>query len=78
LSCAAGGTSDTVEMPDRAKLRVNEDIQEPKVRVIDPSGRVLGIMPTQMALRLARERGLDLVELNAKAVPPMCKMMRWS
>jgi translation initiation factor IF-3 len=60
-----------------AKIRVNEDLELPEVRVIDADGRVIGVMPTRGALRLARAQGLDLVEVNPKASPPMCKMMKW-
>jgi translation initiation factor IF-3 len=45
------------------------------VRVIDEEGNQLGIMPVMEALRLARDRGLDLVEVQALAVPPVCRIM---
>ena len=43
--------------------------------MINSAGDMLGIMPTQEALRLAREEGLDLVEINPKAAPPVCKIL---
>ena len=36
---------------------------------------MLGVMPTQDALRLAKEKDLDLVEVNPKGIPPVCKIM---
>lgn len=38
-------------------------------------GGMLGVLPTQQALREAQERGLDLVEVNPKASPPVCKIL---
>jgi translation initiation factor IF-3 len=43
--------------------------------VIDEDGAQLGILPTREALRLATERGLDLVEVAPNAVPPVCKLL---
>jgi translation initiation factor IF-3 len=45
------------------------------VRVIDENGEQLGILPTRQALDLARERGLDLVEVAPNAIPPVCRLM---
>jgi translation initiation factor IF-3 len=55
--------------------RVNEEIQAPEVRVIDEEGKNLGIFPISQALELAAEKGLDLVEINPKAVPPITKIL---
>ncbi len=55
--------------------RVNEEIRAREVRVIDPSGNQIGIMPLREALRLAEERQLDLVEIAPQAKPPVCKLM---
>jgi translation initiation factor IF-3 len=46
-----------------------------EVRVIDDTGTQLGIMAPQQALALARSKGLDLVEVAAAAVPPVCRIM---
>lgn len=54
--------------------RINERIRVPQVRLIDESGQALGIVPTHEALRLARERGLDLMEVSPQAQPPVCKI----
>jgi translation initiation factor IF-3 len=45
------------------------------VRVIDPEGNQLGIIPIQAALASAEEFGLDLVEVSPNATPPVCKIM---
>lgn len=43
--------------------------------MIDEKGAQLGVMPLSQALNLAYERGLDLVEITDKAVPPVCKII---
>ena len=55
--------------------RTNYKIRVPSVRVIDVNGNMLGVMQTRDALRLAEDRGLDLVEITPNAVPPVCKIM---
>jgi translation initiation factor IF-3 len=45
------------------------------VRVIGPTGAMLGVMSVREALRAAQEHNLDLVEVNPKAEPPVCKVM---
>ena len=44
------------------------------MRVIDDAGNQLGILPPFEALKIARERGLDLVEVSPSAVPPVCRI----
>jgi translation initiation factor IF-3 len=56
-------------------LRVNNQIRVPQVQVIDDQGGQLGVMATFEALKLARERDLDLVEVNPNSQPPMAKIM---
>ncbi|WP_204520182.1 translation initiation factor IF-3 [Silvibacterium dinghuense] len=55
-------------------IRINERIRAREVRVIDDAGEQLGIMPPFEALKVARERGLDLVEVSPNAVPPVCRI----
>ena len=55
--------------------RVNNRIRVPEVRVIDENGDMLGVLSTPDALRRARDLGLDLVEINPKANPPVCKIL---
>jgi translation initiation factor IF-3 len=45
------------------------------VRIINHEGKMLGVMPTYEAMRLAEAAGLDLVEVSPKAIPPVCKIM---
>ena len=47
----------------------------PEVRVITEEGDQLGVMDTRDAVRMARERGLDLVEVAATADPPVCRII---
>jgi translation initiation factor IF-3 len=55
--------------------RINHRIRVPQVRVVSNEGEMLGVLDTSDALRRAREAGLDLVEVNPKAFPPVCKIM---
>ncbi|MEQ8458795.1 MAG: translation initiation factor IF-3 [Sandaracinaceae bacterium] len=54
---------------------MNDRIRVPEVRVIGAEGEMLGIMATIDAKKLARSKELDLVEVNPKAQPPVCKVM---
>jgi translation initiation factor IF-3 len=56
-------------------LRINHRIRVPEIRVILDEGEQLGVMPTHEALRLAEEKGLDLVEISPRAFPPVCRIM---
>ena len=57
------------------ELRVNDRIRISPIRLIDDEGEQVGIVPTDEARRMARERGLDLVEVAPNARPPVCKLM---
>lgn len=57
------------------QTRVNERIRIREVRLIDDEGNQIGIIQTRDALEMARERGLDLVEVAPNAVPPVCRLM---
>ena len=57
------------------ETRVNERIRAREVRLIDEEGQMVGVMTSGQALAMARERGLDLVEVSPMAVPPVCKLM---
>ena len=54
---------------------MNDEITASKVRVIDIDGKQLGVYSRQDALRLARERAQDLVEIAPQAKPPVCKII---
>ncbi len=56
-------------------LRVNEAIRSREVQVIGPDGKNLGIMRTIEAIQLARNMGLDLVEVSPSSNPPVAKIM---
>lgn len=56
-------------------LRINHRIRVPEVRVIAGENEQLGILATHEALRIAEERGLDLVEISPRSFPPVCKIM---
>lgn len=57
------------------KLRCNERIRVHEVRVIGPEGKQLGVMLAREALKLAKEVGLDLVEISPTARPPVCRII---
>src|ERR1700683_3824043 len=57
------------------QIRVNHRIRVPEVRVIDADGSMLGVLQTHEALKKAQEQGLDLVEVNPKSEPPVCKIL---
>ncbi|HEY8168126.1 MAG TPA: translation initiation factor IF-3 [Candidatus Limnocylindrales bacterium] len=56
-------------------LRINEMIRVPQVRVVDEDGSQLGVMPTGDALRLAQDKGVDLVEVAPMAAPPVTRLL---
>lgn len=55
--------------------RRNERIRVPEIRVVGPTGTQLGVLPTREALALAKEAGLDLVEVSPNARPPVCRIL---
>jgi translation initiation factor IF-3 len=61
--------------PRQPQIRTNYRIRVPEVRVIDADGTQLGVMSSHDAIRLALDKSLDLVEVNPKADPPVCKVM---
>jgi translation initiation factor IF-3 len=56
-------------------IRVNYEIRVPEVRLIDSNGDQLGIVKTRIAIEMASEKNLDLVEISPTANPPVCKIM---
>jgi len=56
-------------------LRLNDRIRVSPIRVIDQHQQQLGVIPTEEALRLARDSGLDLVEVSPMETPPVCRIM---
>ncbi len=55
--------------------RINQQIRELSVRLVDHKGNMLGVVAIAEALRLAEAAGLDLVEVSPNAVPPVCKIL---
>lgn len=56
-------------------MRVNHEIRAPRVRVINENGEQLGVLTHHEAMTLAREAGLDLVEVVSTSIPPVCKII---
>jgi translation initiation factor IF-3 len=61
--------------PRGPQIRINHRIRVPEVRVVGADGSNLGVLSTDEAIRRAREAGFDLVEVNPKASPPVCKIL---
>lgn len=64
-----------ISKPTRTKL--NGEIRYPSVRVIGTNGEQLGIMSSRDAQMIAREQGVDLVEISPNANPPVVKVIDW-
>jgi len=60
---------------DKRFIRTNDRIRVREVRVIDDEGNQLGIMTPFDAIKKAKEKNLDLVEVSPSAVPPVCRIM---
>jgi len=57
------------------KLRVNERIFAKEVRLVGEKGEQLGVMPINQAREIARKQNIDLVEVAATSVPPVCRLL---
>lgn len=57
------------------KVRANERIRSPQIRLIGPAGEQFGIVTPQEGLAKAQDAGLDLVEVAAVTNPPVCRIM---
>jgi translation initiation factor IF-3 len=64
--------------PERDPTRINERIRVPEVRLIGDDGSQIGVITTEEALRIARDRDLDLVEVAPEARPPVCRVLDYS
>jgi translation initiation factor IF-3 len=65
-------------MPERDPTRINERIRIKEVRLIDEEGEQVGVVATDKALEMARERDLDLVEVAPDARPPVARLLDYS
>jgi translation initiation factor IF-3 len=78
-ACSGGrgikGRKKVAETGKEVRARINDQITEEKVRVIGADGNQLGIETVAVALKLAEEAGLDLVEVSPTAEPPVCRIM---
>ncbi|MBI4854064.1 MAG: translation initiation factor IF-3 [Acidobacteria bacterium] len=75
-------TNNTQKRPLRQQeklpqVRINDRIRVREIRVIDEDGGQLGIMAPQQALDIAKEKGLDLVEVAPQAQPPVCRIINY-
>ena len=57
--------------------RRNGKIRAREVRVLDETKQPLGVMSLSDALRLAQNKGLDLIEIAPNAVPPVCRILEY-
>ncbi|MBB2955149.1 translation initiation factor IF-3, partial [Bifidobacterium commune] len=58
-----------------AEPRINDEIRVPQVRLIGPNSEQVGVIATSVALNLAKEANLDLVEVAPNAKPPVAKLI---
>lgn len=58
-----------------SRVNINERIRARECRLIGDDGEQLGILSVRDALAMAREKGLDLIEVSPNALPPVCKIM---
>ena len=59
----------------KQRVRINEQIKVPEIRLIGADGAQVGVMPVNEALTMAAEANLDLVEVAPQASPPVCRIM---
>ncbi len=71
----SGVNHDLNEEPHISEPRINDRIRVPEVRLVGPSGEQVGVVRLEVALSLAQEADLDLVEVAPDARPPVCKLM---
>ena len=67
--------STELKEPAITEPRINDRIRVAEVRLIGPDGEQVGVVATSVALRLAQDAELDLVEVAPEAKPPVCKLM---
>lgn len=59
---------------EKERVRMNEGIRVPEVRLLGPDGQNFGVVDTREALKKAQEMGFDLIEVSPNAQPPVCKI----
>lgn len=82
LAIIHGSGGEGIAIPKRTnrtnrsnRVNINRNIRAKEVRVIDPDGNQIGVIPTYKAIAVANDFGLDLVEISPNANPPVCKIM---
>lgn len=68
--------TDKKQQNNKQQYRINEQIRVREVRVVDEDGS--SVMPTRQALDIARQQGVDLVEISPNAQPPVCRIIDYS
>ncbi|MBT4553582.1 MAG: translation initiation factor IF-3 [Candidatus Thioglobus sp.] len=64
-----------IKKPYKVKIRINDYIKVSEVRLIDANGEQAGVVNINQAKEMAKDAGLDLVEVSPNAEPPVCKIM---
>jgi translation initiation factor IF-3 len=75
LTIAYGRSNTRRTEPPAPTHRINEQVEEPEVRLIGPDGEQVGVVPIDKALEMAVTADLDLVEVAPQAKPPVCRVM---
>ncbi|MGA7105681.1 MAG: translation initiation factor IF-3 [Candidatus Deferrimicrobiaceae bacterium] len=75
MGIAISKRTDGVNRTRGDRININRNIRAKEVRVIDPDGNQIGVIPTYKAIAVANDFGLDLVEISPNASPPVCKIM---
>jgi Translation initiation factor IF-3, N-terminal domain len=65
----------TAQNDNDKRLRINEEIGDAEVQLIDQQGKNLGVVRTQVAIQMAADAGSDVVEIAPDAFPPVCKFL---
>lgn len=68
--------TDKKQQNNKQQYRINEQIRVREVRIVDEDGS--SVMPTRQALDIARQKGVDLVEISPNAQPPVCRIIDYS
>lgn len=56
------------------RVFINNQIRSPEVRLIDETGKQVGVLPLAEALKMAKERNLDMIQITEKVEPPVCRL----
>ncbi len=59
------------------RILINNQIQAQEIRLIDETGKQLGVVSLEEALKIAKEKNLDLIQVTEKVEPPVCKLGKY-